>query len=103
LNPVLRHLRLQPHLPISTFRPTRQVTKLDDRTENITFALRVAKVEKFDIAIADRVPEGLLRGCALKITLKSRILFALAHGGVARYGVCGSKTPGRVPVIADQS
>lgn len=40
-------------LPISTFWPAFKIVKLDDGTQDITFAIRVFKVKELDIAVAD--------------------------------------------------
>ena len=40
-------------LPISTFRPTFEITELDDCTKNIVLTIQVFEIEELDITIAD--------------------------------------------------
>ncbi|KAJ5110789.1 hypothetical protein N7532_001324 [Penicillium argentinense] len=71
-------------LPISAFRSTFEIAKLDDGTEDITFTLKVFQVEKFDIAIADRVRKMFQGNVLWKITLEGVIPFAFAQNWIAR-------------------
>lgn len=46
--------RLKMPLPIGTFWPAFEIAELDDVTNNIALAIRVLKIEQFDITVANR-------------------------------------------------
>jgi hypothetical protein len=57
-------------LPVRTFRPPFQISKINDRAKNVFTPVRISKVKKLDISLQHRFRRVIYRSILGKVTFK---------------------------------